>query len=220
MSKTPKSKEKKASQMKWAKLAEEAEHEKKAFKEERKALKEEKRVTKAPVKKAKKEEHFEAALQHLSYKKLEDELNEAEEKFNQATNQILRLQAELANSQKRAERDVSNAHKYGVEKLIFDLLPVIDSLENGLETEVGDNEFAKNLHAGMELILSMLQKTLEKFGVEILDPVGKVFNPEFHEAMTMQESSDVDSNTVITVFQKGYLLNQRLVRPALVVVAK
>ena len=160
------------------------------------------------------------ALEHPAYQELEAKLTDMEAKANEHWNKLLRAQAELENMMRRTERDVSNAHKYGVEKLILELLPAIDGLEKGLDTPTDDNTVAKNLHAGMELTLSMLLKAMEKFGAEVIHPIGQPFNPKYHEAISMQEDKKAKSNTVLKVLQKGYLLNQRLVRPALVIVAK
>lgn len=161
------------------------------------------------------------ALEHPSYEALEAKLNESEEKANQYWNQFLRAQADLENVRRRAERDVSSAHKYGMEKLISELLLVVDGLERGLEltgnvTEGG----AKTVRDGMEMTHTMLLKTLEKFGVKQLNPLGEAFNPEWHQAVSMIEDAKAKPNTVLQVLQRGYLLHDRLLRPAIVVVAK
>ena len=148
-------------------------------------------------------------------------LEDARTKADEHWNQCLRLQAEVENLRKRAERDLENAHKYGVEKLATELLPVKDSLEMGIAaaSEGGEIDPAK-LKEGAELTLKMLANALEKFGIREINPEGEPFNPEYHEAMSMQERSDVPPNTVVTVVQKGYLLHDRLVRPAMVIVSK
>lgn len=160
------------------------------------------------------------ALEHPSYEELEMKLNEMDAAFNESKNQVLRAQAELDNIRKRAERDISSAHKYAVEKLVLELLPIVDSIEHGLQIEVGNNEFAKRVHEGMEMTLNLFLKTLEKFSIKTIDPVGELFNPDFHQAISMQENPGAKPNTVLQVLQKGYLLNDRLIRPALVIVAK
>lgn len=160
------------------------------------------------------------ALEHPDYDELEQQLGEAELKINDYWNKILRMQAEIDNLHRRSERDLANAHKFGIEKLLLELLPVIDSVDKGLEIEVADNELAQQLREGMELTLSMFSKALAKFGVEVVNPIAERFNPEFHEAISMIEQADAESNTVVKVLQKGYVLNSRLVRPALVIVAK
>ncbi len=148
-------------------------------------------------------------------------LEDARTKADEHWNQCLRLQAEVENLRKRAERDLENAHKYGIEKLATELLPVKDSLEMGIAAASEDGEVdPARLKEGAELTLRMLAGALEKFGIREIDPQGEPFNPEFHEAMSMQERSDVPPNTVVTVVQKGYLLHDRLVRPAMVIVSK
>ena len=138
--------------------------------------------------------------------------------LQQRDDALLRLQAELENLRKRARRDVENAHKFGVEKLIGELLPVKDSMELGLATEEGADSAA--LREGVQLTDKMLAGVLEKFGVQVLDPTGEAFDPERHQAMTMQEIEGTPPGKVVTVFQKGYVLNERLVRPAMVIVSK
>jgi molecular chaperone GrpE len=121
---------------------------------------------------------------------------------------------------KRAEREAIAARKYGVEKLASELLAVRDSLELGLAAAADDNAEIKAVVEGMELTLKMLSDVMGKYGVTLVDPLGEVFNPDFHEAMTAQESTEHAPNTVMQVLQKGYRLQDRLLRPALVVVAK
>ena len=123
----------------------------------------------------------------------------------------------MENLRKRMERDLSNAHKYAIEKFASEILQVKDSLELGLTAVDAD---AKKLHEGTELTLKMLGSVLEKFAVEEIDPSGEVFDPNLHQAMTLQESTEHKPNTVINVMQKGYILNGRLLRPAMVIVAK
>jgi len=148
---------------------------------------------------------------------LEDARNKADEHWEK----VLRLQAELENSHRRAKRDVENAHKFGLEKFAQELLPVKDSLEMGLAAAEGsDHEVADKLREGTELTLKMFCSVMEKFGIKEVNPVGEPFNPEWHQAMTMQESAEHEPNTVVAVMQKGYLINDRLLRPAMVVVSK
>jgi len=147
---------------------------------------------------------------------LEDARNKADEHWNQ----LLRLQAEMDNTRRRARQDVENAHKFALEKFALELLPVKDSLEMGLAAVDGDNEAVTQLKEGTELTLKMLVSALEKFGIEAIDPVGETFDPDKHQAMSMQESPDHAPNTVMAVMQKGYQLNDRLLRPAMVVVSK
>lgn len=143
------------------------------------------------------------------------------EKENAQTNRdaALRAQAEMENLRKRTARDVESAHKYALEKFVNELLPILDSLTLGMNAA----ESAENvgeLREGMDLTLKMFNGALEKFGVKEIDPQGEKFTPEQHEAISMQEIEGSESGTVVSVMQKGYELNGRLVRPAMVVVAK
>lgn len=156
-------------------------------------------------------------LEHPSYIELQTKLTEAEEKANQYYERALRVQAESENAQRRAQRDVENAHKYGLEKFALELLPVVDNLERSLMLP---EEQQHSVLEGVNLTLQMFKSALEKFGVEQVNPMGEAFNPEFHQAVSAQVDTDVPPNTVLNVLQKGYLLNNRLIRPALVVVSK
>ncbi|MCE1118159.1 MULTISPECIES: nucleotide exchange factor GrpE [Pseudomonas] len=145
---------------------------------------------------------------------------ELEEQLAAAKDQSLRVAAEAQNSIRRAEQDVDKARKFALEKFAGDLLPIIDSLERGLELSSADDETIKPMRDGIELTLKMFQDTLKRYNLEAIDPHGQPFNAEHHQAMAMQESADVEPNSVLNVFQKGYLLNGRLLRPAMVVVSK
>jgi molecular chaperone GrpE len=147
---------------------------------------------------------------------LEDARNKADEHWNQC----LRLQADIENLTRRAERDVANAHKFALERFAQDLLPVRDSLEMGLSASVQENTDPEKLREGVDLTLQMLTGVLEKFGIIEVNPENEAFNPDFHQAMSLQERDDVAPNTVVTVVQKGYLLNERLIRPAMVIVSR
>lgn len=160
----------------------------------------------------------EGGKQELSHEQLLLTLQDAQAKAEQYWNQLLSARAELENSRRRSEREVENAHKYALEKFVRELLPVKDSLELGLAATGEGAEFEK-LREGMELTLKMLGAALEKFGVSEVNPKGAKFDPERHQAMAMQETADAEPNTVLTVYQKGYLLNDRLIRPAMVVVS-
>lgn len=149
---------------------------------------------------------------------LTEALGAAQAKAEENWDQALRARAELENVQRRLQREVENAHKFGLEKFALELLPVKDSLELGLAA-AQDSE-AEKLREGTELTLKMLSTAMEKFGIRQIDPAGEAFNPDFHQAMAAQESSQAEPDTVLTVMQKGYQLNDRLLRPALVVVAK
>ena len=136
----------------------------------------------------------------------------------------LRTQAEMQNLRRRSERDVENAHKYGLEKLINGLLPVLDNFDRAInavgEDAAADNEALKALLEGVELTRKSAVDVLSGFSVEVLEPFGEPFDPQFHEAMTMVPSATAEPNSVIDVLQKGYTLNGRLLRAAMVVVAK
>jgi molecular chaperone GrpE len=123
----------------------------------------------------------------------------------------------MDNLRRRNAKDVENAHKYGIEKFANQLLPVVDGMELGLAVEGAS---AESLREGMELTMKMMQKMMENLGIEEINPINEKFNPEKHQAMSMQPSADVEPNTVIAVMQKGYLLNDRLLRPAMVMVSK
>jgi len=148
-------------------------------------------------------------------------LQDAQTKADDYWNQLLLAKADMTNMQRRSERELENAHKYGLEKFVQELLPIKDSLELGLTATEGQELDLDKLREGMEMTLKLLGDAVAKFGVAEINPVGELFNPEFHQAMTTQPAEEgVAANTVLTVFQKGYLLNDRLIRPAMVVVAK
>ncbi|MCQ4348185.1 nucleotide exchange factor GrpE [Pseudomonas stutzeri] len=143
-----------------------------------------------------------------------------EEQLAEARDQALRVAAELQNVRRRAEQDVEKAHKFALEKFAADLLVVVDSLERGLELSDPADEALRPMREGMELTLKALLDILKRYQVEPLDPHGEPFNPEHHQAMAMEPSASVEPNSVLKVFQKGYLLNGRLLRPAMVVVSR
>lgn len=158
-------------------------------------------------------------LEHPEYAELEDKLTKAEQHAQQKTEECLRLQAEMQNIIRRGRIDVENAHKYGVERLVKELTEVIDNLERTLESLHELPEQFAQLRTGIELTYKMFLDTLAKFGVKVVNPVNEPFDPKFHEAVSMMPS-DAPSNQVLQVLQKGYLLNERVVRPAIVIVAK
>ncbi|TNE80273.1 MAG: nucleotide exchange factor GrpE [Gammaproteobacteria bacterium] len=137
-----------------------------------------------------------------------------------AKDQVLRTQAEMQNLRRRLERDVENAHKYALEKFVGELLPVVDNLERAIQAIDDTNDEFKAVGEGIELTLKSFHDVLGRFKVDAVDPKGEPFDPELHQAMSMLELQEVQPNTVVDVFQKGYTLNGRLVRPAMVVVAK
>lgn len=149
---------------------------------------------------------------------LEMELAEARDEAASHLDDFLRARAELENLHKRAARDIENAHKYGLERFMTELLPVMDSVELGLSA--ADGADAEKLREGLELTLKLFDAASEKFGLREVNPEGQSFDPEYHQAMSMQDAAGVAPGTVITVVQKGYVLNERLLRPAMVIVAK
>ena len=151
---------------------------------------------------------------------LRTQLEQAESKAEENWDQFVRAKAEIENVRRRAERDVQNAHKFAVEKLVGELLPVRDSLEMGIAAARDEETSPDKLLEGSDLTLKMLSGVLSKFGVEIVDPVGERFNPELHEAIAMQPGGDAEPNSVLQVIQKGYRLHDRVVRPAMVIVAQ
>ena len=147
---------------------------------------------------------------------LEDERAWADESRERA----MRLQAELENTRRRAERDVESAHKYALDRFTAELLPVKDSLELGLAAVGEGHDSVDKIREGTELTLKMFAGVLERFGIKEVNPLEMPFDPALHQAMTMQPSAEHAPNTVLAVMQKGYTLNDRLVRPAMVVVSK
>ena len=138
---------------------------------------------------------------------------------NQLQDAVLRAQAEMQNVRHRAEKDVEKARKYALEKFVNELLPVADNLERALASADEENDSQKVILEGVELTLKSLRDTLKNFGVAPIDPQGEPFDPQLHQAMSMVPNPDVEPNTVLNVFQKGYTLNGRLIRPAMVVVS-
>ena len=150
---------------------------------------------------------------------LNQEIEFLKQKVEENLDRAVRAQAELDNVRKRMTRDIENAHKYALEKFLGDLIPVLDSMELG-KSAAETAEDINSLKEGQALTFKMLCDTLEKYGIREVNPQDDKFNPEFHEAVTIQELEGKESGTVISVMQKGYELNGRLVRPAMVIVAK
>lgn len=146
-----------------------------------------------------------------------ERLNIAEKKAEENWDLLLRTKAEMENLRRRTQKDLENAHKFGIEKLVSELIPVMDSMELGLAAEEAS---AENLREGMTLTINMIKQMFEKFNITMVDPMNEKFDPELHQAMSAQPTDEVEPNTVIAVMQKGYLLNERLVRPAMVMVSK
>ncbi|MGB3725906.1 MAG: nucleotide exchange factor GrpE [Glaciecola sp.] len=166
----------------------------------------------------------EAAEPGIDYKAYSEELDakltEAEAIIEGQKDAVLRAKADGENARRRAEQEVDKARKFALEKFAGELLNVVDNLERATQAADAENEAVKSLLEGVELTHKSFISTFEKFGLEILDPQGEAFNPEHHQAMSMQESDDVAPNTVIAVMQKGYLLSGRLLRPAMVMVSR
>ena len=130
---------------------------------------------------------------------------------------VLRAEAEMQNVRRRADRDVENAHKFGLERLVQQILPVVDSLEKALEAKTNQDD---PVIQGVELTFKLLQDLMSKESINVIDPLGEPFDPNLHEAMSMIENRELEPNSVFAVVQKGYTLNERLVRPAMVMVTK
>ncbi|GAW86010.1 molecular chaperone GrpE [Bathymodiolus platifrons methanotrophic gill symbiont] len=156
----------------------------------------------------------------LSIEELQKKLVKAESKAADNWDKVLRIQAEMDNLKRRTQKDLDSAHKYGLEKFAKELLSVIDSLELGIQAATSDVPEVVKLKEGSELTVKQFETVFAKFNIEAIDPIEQPFNPEFHQAMTMVPTADAEPNTVINVFQKGYVLNGRLIRPAMVVVAQ
>jgi len=146
-------------------------------------------------------------------------LAEVEELAEHRRDQLLRAQAELENQRRRFERELESTHKYAIERFAAELLNVCDSLEMGLEAARKADD-ASSIIEGTELTLKAFHKAFEKFGIEPVDPTGERFDPERHQAMTTQESGEYPPNTVLLTMQKGYLLQGRVLRPAMVIVSR
>ena len=155
-----------------------------------------------------------------SAESIEVELQKAQATIQEYWDQIMRLRAEMENNRKRAERDVENAHKFALKNFVENLLPVIDSMEMGQSAAIAENATLESIREGSELTMNMFVQVLQRSGLEQINPLGEKFDPEKHQAISMVEVPDAESNSVIEVMQKGFLLNDRLIRPAMVVVAK
>jgi len=151
---------------------------------------------------------------------LHSELEAAKQTINDQKDSVVRAAADVENMRRRAAQDVEKAHKFALEKFANELLPVIDNLERAIEFSDKENEQLKPVLEGIEMTVKSFNDAVSKFGVEIVNPQGEQFNPEFHQAMSIQPSNDAAPNTVLAVMQKGYTLNGRLLRPAMVMVSK
>ncbi|WP_423187335.1 nucleotide exchange factor GrpE [Alishewanella sp. d11] len=152
--------------------------------------------------------------------KLEEELAKSQGQLADQHELMLRIKADAENARRRASMDVEKAHKFALEKFAGDLLPVVDNLERALSFINREDEAFKGVIEGVELTMKSFLDTVAKYGVVQIDPAGQPFNPEQHQAMSIQPSADVPPNTVTFVMQKGYELNGRLLRPAMVGVSK
>jgi molecular chaperone GrpE len=148
------------------------------------------------------------------------ELEAAKQTIKDQQDSVLRAAADVENMRRRAAQDVEKAHKFALEKFANELLPVIDNLERAIEFSDKENEALKPVIEGISMTHKSFVDAVAKFGVEIVNPQGQPFNPELHQAMAMQPSNDVSPNTVLAVMQKGFTLNGRLLRPAMVMVSK
>jgi len=154
-----------------------------------------------------------------------EKLEEAEEAVRKHQDDVLRVQAEMQNLRRRSEQDIEKAHKYGLERFVTELLPVIDNLERALEAAKPDefnvdSDKLRAIHEGVDLTLKGFLDCFKKFNIEAIDPLGEPFDPTEHQAMSLQENPDVEPNSVTAVMQKGYRLHGRVIRPAMVMVSK
>ena len=155
-----------------------------------------------------------------SVEELSKQLVNAEQEAAALKEQVLRSAADVQNVRRRAEQDVEKAHKFALDKFVNEMLPIVDSLERTLDACGVDDEATKNLREGVQMTHGMFISGLAKFKVEQIDPQGQAFDPVLHQAMSMVDAPDTPPNTVVAVMQKGYSLNGRLVRPAMVMVSK
>lgn len=160
------------------------------------------------------------SLEADSIEELRAKLTEAENQAQENWDKLLRANAEMDNLRRRTERELENAHKYALERFAQELLTVRDSLEMGIAAAEQEEASVEKIREGTELTLRMLESAMDKFNIQPIDPQGEPFNPELHQAMSMVEMPDKEPNTVINVMQKGYLLNDRLIRPAMVMVSR
>ncbi len=151
---------------------------------------------------------------------LEQALEQANAKVDEQKDSVIRAAAEVDNMRRRSAMDIEKAHKFALEKFVNELLPVIDNMERALQGTSAEDEATKAMYEGVELTLKSFISSVEKFGVKQVDPQGEAFDPDLHQAIGMQPSADFPANTVMMVMQKGYQLNERLLRPAMVMVSQ
>ncbi len=165
-------------------------------------------------------QHTEVGEHEYTIAELKNELAEVKQKAHENWDKALRAQAEMENLKRRVQKDLEDTHKFALTGFAKELLPVLDSLVLGLQAATGDSEQVQKFREGSELTLKQLQAAFAKFNIVEINPLGEVFNAEHHQAMAMQPVEGAEPNTVVNVFQSGFLLHGRLLRPALVVVAK
>ncbi|WP_102794968.1 nucleotide exchange factor GrpE [Bowmanella denitrificans] len=165
-------------------------------------------------------EQTEVSPEQQRISELEKALAEAESNLAEQKDSVLRARADMENTRRRADAEVDKARKFALERFAGELLTVIDNLERALQVADASNDAVKSLVEGVELTYKSFINTVEKFGLKIIDPQGQPFNPELHQAMGMQESAELEPNSVMAVMQKGYELNGRLLRPAMVMVSR
>ena len=152
---------------------------------------------------------------------LQEQLEAAEAAAGMARDELLRVQAEMQNLRRRTEQDIEKAHKFGQEKFSTELLAVMDNLErSAAAAEASEDEAVQAIKEGVELTLKGFMECFKRFNIEAVDPLGEPFDPQLHQAMSIQESPDAEPNSVIAVMQKGYTLHGRVIRPAMVMVSK
>ncbi len=164
--------------------------------------------------------HTELSEHEYTIDELKKELEEAKQKAQENWDKAVRTLAEMENLKRRTQKELEDAHKYALTGFAKEMLSVLDSLVLGLQAATGDSEEVQKFRVGSELTIKQFESAFAKFNVVTIDPMGQPFNAEQHQAMVMQEVDGVAPNTVVNVFQKGYMLNGRLLRPAMVVVAK
>ena len=153
--------------------------------------------------------------------RLQEQLEAAEAAAGMARDELLRVQAEMQNLRRRTEQDIEKAHKFGQEKFSTELLAVLDNLErSAAAAEASEDEAVQAIKEGVELTLKGFMDCFKRFNIEAVDPLGEPFDPQLHQAMSIQESPDAEPNSVIAVMQKGYTLHGRVIRPAMVMVSK
>ncbi|MGZ5601857.1 MAG: nucleotide exchange factor GrpE [Methylobacter sp.] len=164
--------------------------------------------------------HTELVEHEFTVEELQQALADAQQKAQENWDKAVRAQAEMENLKRRTQKDLEDAHKFALTGFAKELLPVLDSLVLGMQAAAGDSEEVRKFREGSELTIKQFESVFAKFKIEEIDPIGQPFNAELHQAMAMQAVEGAEPNTVVNVFQKGYMLNGRLLRPAMVLVAK